>query len=222
MAHQARYDNKKSINALASAPQPLKEAIVEILSSAGKDKLRISLYSRLIEAFSHLLKKMPNAEMPTLLSKSSNMEMILSILESNVVQKEDSLSFFKAKCKGIEIKQKLLSAEGGVLSVNEVAKILRITRQAVDKRRQKGKIIGISLIRREYLYPSWQFSENGIIEGLEKVLNELKNYDSWSQILFMLNPNMRLHGHTPLEELRKGNFELVQRASRAYGEHGAA
>jgi len=222
MSHSARDRNKNRNKLFYSMPRSLKNAIADIGIGAGKDKIRFSLYLRLIKSLSHLMKKIPSSVIPSILSESSNKKMILSILEYDITPNEDSLSLFKAKCRGLEIKQKLLEAKGGVLSVNEVAKILGITRQAVDKRRQKGKLIAISWTRRGYLYPSWQFSENGVIEGLETVLIELKNYDSWSKILFMLNPNKRLNGNTPLEELRKGNIELVQRASRTYGEHGAA
>jgi hypothetical protein len=42
------------------------------------------------------------------------------------------------------------------------------------------------------------------------------------QVIFMLTPSRRLDGTTPLQAVRKGRVEEVQRAARAFGEHGAA
>jgi len=50
----------------------------------------------------------------------------------------------RAKLRGIEAKKRLLSAEGGMLSTQEVASVLDISPQAVHKRRRAGKLIGIA------------------------------------------------------------------------------
>ena len=42
--------------------------------------------------------------------------------------------------KGAGQKLELLKQAGGVLSVSDVARLLRISRQAVDKRRREGKL----------------------------------------------------------------------------------
>jgi hypothetical protein len=39
---------------------------------------------------------------------------------------------------------------------------------------------------------------------------------------FLVAPNSRLNGDTPLAMIRRGDVEAVLRAARAYGEHGAA
>jgi hypothetical protein len=126
-----------------------------------------------------------------------------------------------ARLRGIETRQRLIEAEGGTLSVTEVAKILGVSRQAVDKRRQAGRLIGLKRGRRGYAYPAWQFTAGGTIAGLEDVLDVLRGHDPWMQVTFLLDSNSRLEGSSPLAELRKGNTHAVREAALSYGEQGA-
>jgi hypothetical protein len=103
----------------------------------------------------------------------------------------------------------------------EVAKLLGLSRQAVDKRRRAGRLLGLSIGRRGFLYPTWQFTESGVLPGLEEVLEDLSDHDSWMQLVFMLTPDAWLDEETPLAELRRGNLDRVRIAAQMLGEHGA-
>jgi hypothetical protein len=126
-----------------------------------------------------------------------------------------------ARLRGLRAKERLLAAEGGTLSAGEVAQVLGITRQAVDLRRKRGKLIGLLLGRHAYAYPAWQFGSEGVLPGLEQVLSDLSRYDPWMQVAFMLGANDLLEGETPLAELRRGNLEATRAAARLFGEHAA-
>jgi hypothetical protein len=128
----------------------------------------------------------------------------------------------EARLRGIAAKQQLLEAFGGTLSSEEAAKTLRVTRQAVDKRRRKGQLFAVELGRRGYYYPAWQFGDAGTLPGLEQVLAALNRHDAWMQLAFFVNPNPRLGSKTPVETLRKGQLERVLSAANTYGEQGAA
>jgi hypothetical protein len=123
-----------------------------------------------------------------------------------------------ARLRGIEAKRRLLEAEGGALSSAEAAKLLKISRQAVDKRRRENKILGLELGKKGYHYPSWQFG----LGNLEKVLQALRQRDEWEQLSFFLNPSDILGDRTPLAVLQEGKDELadVINAAVSYGEHG--
>ena len=69
-----------------------------------------------------------------------------------------------------------------------------------------------------YVYPSWQVTDGGTLKGLEEVLTDLKEHDSWMQIQFMLQPNSRLNDRTPLELLRK----VTSRVSESRHAHWAS
>lgn len=124
-----------------------------------------------------------------------------------------------ARLRGLEAKRKLVEAEGGALPTAEVAKALRITRQAVDKRRKERKLLGMELGRKGFRYPAWQLG----LPHLEQVLDALGDRDSWERIAFFLNPSALLQDRTPLDVLREGTHDLddVLRAASVYGEQGA-
>lgn len=58
--------------------------------------------------------------------------------------------------------------------------------------------------------------------GLSKVLATLKNYDPWTQLMFLKTGDVRLGGATPLEQLKIGDVDAVVWAAECYGKHGAA
>jgi len=117
---------------------------------------------------------------------------------------------------GIEAQHWLLEAEGGTGSGEQIGRLLQLTRQAIDKRRKSNKLIALPLGRRGYAYPLWQVQQGTVLPGLEAVLAELAEFDSWTQAGFLLNPNTWLDGSSPLGELRRGNTERVQFAAAAY------
>lgn len=128
----------------------------------------------------------------------------------------------EARLRGLAMRQQLLEAEGGPLRVEEVASLLRLSRQAVDKRRRAGRVLGLRAGRRGYAYPSWQFTAHGLLPGLEEVLHDLRLHDPWMQLAFLVSGNLSLHSETPLNVLRRGQLEAVRRAARLYGEQGGA
>lgn len=188
------------------------------------DPLRQAVAIRIVRAVTELTGRLPAKELRDLAASRSDFAALFRALQVPDVRKtlldEDRLA--PARLRGFATQERLLEAEGGCLPVTLAARHLRISRQAVDKRLKAGKLLALKAGRRGYLYPAWQFAQGGVIPGLEVVLAELKGRSGWAQMGFFLNGNYRLGGRTPLDELRKGKVELVLRAARAFGEHGAA
>ena len=126
-----------------------------------------------------------------------------------------------ARARGVQAERRLLEAEGGLLGVEEVAKALGITRQAVDKRRRAGRLIAVSRGESRYGYPAWQLAGAGTLRGLERVLLALRDVSPLSQIAFLLAPSGFLGGRTPLAALRKGDAAKVLEAAEGFLEEGA-
>jgi hypothetical protein len=149
----------------------------------------------------------------------SNVEDLVDVLERPEtladLRRRDPLA--APRLRGLRAKRQLLEAEGGIVSGRELAKAIGITRQAVDKRRLAGTLIGIDLGKRGYAYPVWQVG----LDGLDTVLATLEACDPWTQALFMLSPDSWLNGETPLAVLRRGEREAVLTAARLYGEQTA-
>jgi hypothetical protein len=124
--------------------------------------------------------------------------------------------------RGIEAKRRLIEENGGVLSAEQIANNLGISRQAVEKRRQAGRLVALTTGRHGYRYPAWQFTESGTVAGLEDVLKVLAPHDEWMQTAFFVSKNPRLNFRAPIEALRDGHVQQVLDCADAYGEHGAA
>lgn len=152
----------------------------------------------------------------------SDFETLLKVLQGIALPAPAGDPLIVARIRGAGMQHRLLSEEGPPLAAQSVADLLGITRQAVNKRRKAGQLIGILAGRKRFLYPSWQFTEASVLAGLEGVLRQLKNSDPWAQARFFLSGNARLGGARPLDELRRGRLEVVRHAAQAFGEQGAA
>jgi hypothetical protein len=170
-----------------------------------------------------VLSEVHEAAIKDALRAPTDFETILHALErpevAAAVRNQDPLAM--ARLRGIEAKRRILIEDGGMLSAEKVGEVLTISRQAVEKRRKAGKLIGVSLGRRGYGYPAWQFSERGTLPGLEAVLDALKPHDAWTKLVFFTSENAATDGKKPLDVLRSGDVEKVVAAARTYGEQGA-
>jgi hypothetical protein len=123
--------------------------------------------------------------------------------------------------RGLQARIRLLNENGGVLTAEQVGEILGITRQAVEKRRAAGHLLGLNTGRHGHRYPAWQFTSSGVLPGLQDVLRALAAHDPWMQTAFFLGKNPRLNDRTPLATLAEGHVREVLQAAQAFGEHGS-
>jgi hypothetical protein len=123
--------------------------------------------------------------------------------------------------RGIEARQRLLTAEGGTLGVQEVASLLNISRQAAYKRYKAGRLLAVDCGRHGLAFPVWQLVPGGVLSGLEETLTALADFDPWMKLAFFLEENAAVGGKTPLAGLRQGQLKDVLRAAELHGEHGA-
>jgi hypothetical protein len=181
-------------------------------------------FSRALNALSDIAKELPNLWMEEVTAAPTDYQVLVNALSASPVVEElgsaDPLA--KAKLRGIETRKRIRQQMGGTHTADEVADILDITRQAVDKRRSQNQLIGLTQGRRGYAYPAFQFEQGKTIAGLADVLQALHAHDPWMQLTFFANGNSRLDGKTPLETLRLGKLDSVILAAKNYGEQGAA
>jgi hypothetical protein len=170
-----------------------------------------------------VVSQLHEAALKNALKAPTEFETILNALErpevAASVRDQDPLAM--ARLRGIEAKRKILTEDGGMLSAEKAGEILTMSRQAVEKRRKAGRLIGVSLGRRGFGYPAWQFTERGTLPHLEIVLEALKQHDPWTRLVFFTSENAALDGRKPLDALREGNVEEVVAAAKMYGEQGA-
>ena len=183
-----------------------------------------AFYSRVLRAFRRLENDLPSTLIDDATAAPSDylvaVEALTSASETTQLIVEDP--FIAAKFRGLKRKQQMLETAGGALTSEQVAEVLGISRQAVDKRRGATQLLALTQGRRGYSYPSFQFEDGRPITGLQEVLAELKELDPWMQMVFFTSPNERLGDKTPLERLKKGLVSEVTAAAAGFGEQGAA
>lgn len=109
-----------------------------------------------------------------------------------------------------------------MLSSDDMASRLGMTRQGIDKRRRKGELFALQGERRGYVYPGWQVGENGrVVPGLTEVLAALPG-GPWTQYRFFVTHHGSLGDRTAAEALRAGDLQAVLAAAEDFGEQGGA
>lgn len=154
---------------------------------------------------------------------SAGNEAVLPLVEEVMLGEADPVA--RARLRGIHMKKALLEAEGGSVSTAEAAQLLGgISKQAMDKRRERGTILALPTGDGGYAFPLWQFDErsrDGLLPGFARVLKSFSVESPWMQAEFMLSPSTRFGGRRPLDVLAAGEVGEVARAASAYGEQGA-
>ena len=117
----------------------------------------------------------------------------------------------------------MAEAEGGSLSSEEVSRLLKISKTAVLKRLDAGRLLAWREVRlRAARFPRWQFDEHGeVLSGLEEVLailNQDERLDAWGKILFFLKEGSGRAGGRPLDLLRQRKVKEAGLAAQAYAE----
>lgn len=172
----------------------------------------------MVDEFSGVIRRHRD-ENPTTVARSMNVAFGLSIAGHG--SREDKLA--RAYVRGLEARQELAEAEGGSLSSDEAARLLRISKTAVLKRLDVGRLLAWREERLQAArFPAWQFNEHGhVLAGLQEVLdilNEDERLDAWGKILFFLQETSSLDGRRPLDLMRSGCVKEVCVAAHAYAE----
>lgn len=124
----------------------------------------------------------------------------------------------EAMARGALVKQELLQQAGGGLTASQVASGLDISRQAVDKRRSRGALLAVPTGSGEFLYPACQFTRDGVIPGLEKVLGAFQVDNPWTQLAVLLARAPALKNKSVLNVLSEGDVNGAAAVVASFGE----
>lgn len=96
-----------------------------------------------------------------------------------------------------------------MLTGEELAERLDVSRMTINTRRQRRQIIGLDGPKRGYRYPLWQFDENGRAFPEIPRLFELLGDNPWSVYRFLTQHHPELEGMTGREALEAGRSQDV-------------
>ena len=201
------------------------EAAADFLRAAGDDELQGVLAARALGWFARSMALVDREQVIEALTASEGYEAVLPLIEDLVLEDARESPIARARLHGIRRKRAMLETGGGSVGTAEAAEILGgISKQAVDKRRERGTILALPRGGGGYAFPLWQFDEgtrDGLVRGFARVLKSFSVENPWMRAEFMLAPSARLGGKTPLDALEDGEEEAAARAAAAYGVHGA-
>lgn len=192
----------------------------EMFLTAGRDSLRRAFQVRAMKAIHRMAERVSKTDLQKAVEQSTDLSVITTVLQSPAAVEASEDPLMTAKMRGAEMKRALLG-KYKTLGARKVAELLGISRQAVDKKRNTGTLLAIKS-GREYAYPSFQFKEGEILEGVQEVLKSLKVMGDWTKFNFLVSRDSGLGNRTPLQALQEGEIEIVKRLARAYGEQGAS
>jgi len=126
-----------------------------------------------------------------------------------------------ARLRGIQYREALLERAGGSLTVESTARMLGVTGEAIRKRLREHSLLGIKAAK-GYLIPALQFEGGQELPGLRRVLRALPVESPWMRLDWLLSPEPRLEGKSPVQALGNGTeLQEVVAAAELFGEQGA-
>jgi hypothetical protein len=119
--------------------------------------------------------------------------------------------------RGADVKRRLLEDAGGTFGTAELTRLLGITQQAIDKRVRRGSLLAVRTPSGELRFPVIQFTEDGTIDGLEKVLAAFAVASPWTRLSVLLSRDPAVGNHRIIDALRNGDIDGSLDAVRSYG-----
>lgn len=117
--------------------------------------------------------------------------------------------------KSYEYRQELLA---DAVSSQDLARAIGTTRQTVHNRMKQGKLLAV-LDGGQYRFPIWQLDPkgpDGVLAGLPEVLKALQ-VSEFAKLSWLRNSNLVFDGSTPVEMLKRGEWERVLLEAPAVG-----
>lgn len=191
------------------------------MSATEQDALRAAFAERYHEVIEHLAHHADTATLSAALGVADPFSGLSIALEraATVTAARDPLA--AARARGVGAREELVRRAGGLLRVSEASERLGgISTQAVQARRARGTILAVQAPNGEWMYPACQFTDQGLLPGLDRFLDAFQDIGPWTKLTVLLAPSARHGGRTALELLREGEVEAARSIAATYGEQG--
>ncbi|MEM7653541.1 MAG: HTH domain-containing protein [Pseudomonadota bacterium] len=114
----------------------------------------------------------------------------------------------RARARGRRQAIEILDSEE-MLTSDEFAEQLGISRQALHKKLRKWEVLGLEGARRGLKFPRWQVSRNGKPFDVLPRLHEALDREPWAVYRFLMQSHAELEGRSALQALMDGQTDTV-------------
>lgn len=183
------------------------------------DNLQTALTRRLHRAVDAMAGALSPEKQADLVALGDDMQVLAALASMSLLETKrlaNGSSVARAIARGIAIKESLLAEAGGSLSSEQVAGLLRVSRETIAKYRRANKLLGLPKPSGDYQFPVCQFESERVIAGLERALAAFRTPDPWSRLQVLLTADPNLGQRTPIDALKAGEVEAVVQAIAAY------
>lgn len=205
---------------LQPAQRGVVDALGRLLAQLNDDPSRAIVALRLLDEIPTLVAQLGAEGLRDAGSaRDGRAALVAALLSRPAVLDERVDSLDAAALAGAELGREMLEMEGGTWGMQQVAAHLALTRQAVDQRVRRHRLLAVAPGGFRQRFPAWQFDDTGVLPGFEEIAVALAEdgVDAWGRLLFFLSQQDDLAGPRPLDALRFGDREGVRRAARRFG-----
>ena len=151
------------------------------------------------------------------LEDENDEEFLNLVSDRSYSDKEKENFYFQNILNSFKLRRKLLE---NTVDVNKVMEIMNYSsRQAPLNRLKNNTLIAIK-DNEKWQFPLWQFDVNGsqgVVEGLPLILKTL-NCSNLAKVSWLSNPSPYFQGSSPIQMLKKGEFDRVYDLAQMVGE----
>ncbi len=127
---------------------------------------------------------------------------------------EREQAFAEARSRGRIRAAEILSRDD-MLSADQMAERLGISRVTVNARRQRNELLGLDGAKRGFRFPAWQVDDDGRALAALPALFERLGQSPWSVYRFLTQRHNVLEGATGHEALKRGRMDEVLDAAQS-------
>ena len=186
---------------------------IALKADVAQSGARASFLKRTISAVQRMSAEMTDEMLLAALAAPSDLGTLArAIGDSRLVDpamKIDPLA--PAVARSLEHRKILLGLAGPMMSSTQVADLLGLSRQAVDKRRAASRLLALR-IGSDWQYPAFQFEDGAVLPDLDRVIASQDGADAWVVLDMLLAQDSALGGRSLLDALRQSDGQAVARA----------
>ena len=125
-----------------------------------------------------------------------------------------------ARARALKHRKEIAEEAGPMLTVSDATSLLRITRQALDKRRKAGSVLG-TRVGSEWRYPELQFQNGALLPRLKDILKAHHGVDGWVILDSIIGASAAYGNRSIVDLLRQGDNKMLDRTIRELEEQYA-